>query len=80
MQATDLVLKRYEPSLRALYNAFAFGTGAIGHQLYSVKLLDFGEYMGLIGKINLIDTYISQREVRAPSLPSGRAYTTLPRC
>ena len=49
-----MVLKRYEPSLRALYNAFAFGTGAIGHQLYSVKLLDFGEYMGLIGKIKAL--------------------------
>lgn len=63
-EETDLVLRRYEKSLKAIYGAFAFGTGAIGDAILSTKLMDFGEYMDFIGRLDLIDPFISQREVR----------------
>ena len=64
VEATDLVLKKYENSLRNLFSAFAVGDGAIGHEIFSTKLLDFREYMGLINKLDVVDPFINIREVR----------------
>ena len=63
-EETDMVLRRYEASLHALYVAFAFGDGAIGSALLSTKLLDYSEFMELIGRLEMIDTFITQRDVR----------------
>ena len=62
IEATDIVLRKYESSLRTLFTVFAYGTGAIGDELLSTKLMDFGEYMSLITRLNL--TLISQDVVQ----------------
>lgn len=64
IEETDIVLKQYEASLRFLFNAFAFGTGAIGDKLLSTKLLDFTEYILFINRLDIIDPFITMREVR----------------
>ena len=64
IEETDIVLKKYEPSLRALFSAFAYGTGAIGDKLADIKLLDYGEYMEMVGRLDLMDAFVTQREVR----------------
>jgi hypothetical protein len=64
IEEVDIVLKQYEPSLRNLFNAFAFGTGAIGDKLLTTKLLDFNEYLDFINRLDVIDPYVTLREVR----------------
>jgi len=63
-EQTDLVLRMYESSLRAIYTEFAFGTGAIGDALLSTKLMDVEEFNALIGKLDVVDECFTAREVR----------------
>jgi len=64
IEATDMVLRKYENSLRNLYEAFAKGDGAIGHAVFTTKLMDFGEYMEMVNRFELIDPFVTQREIR----------------
>jgi len=64
IEQTDLVLRKYEASLQNIYVAFAYGSGAIGDAILSTKLLDFKEYLVLINRLELVDNFITMREVR----------------
>ena len=64
VESTDVMLRKFERSLRALYSAFALGTGAIGDQLSSIKLMDYKEFMSFIDAIDLVDEFLTLREVR----------------
>jgi hypothetical protein len=63
-EEVDLVLKAYDSSLRNIYEAFAYGTGAIGDAVLSTKLLDVTEFNELVYRLDLIDSCLTQREVR----------------
>lgn len=69
-EETDQVLKRYESSLRNVYEAFAFGRGDMGNQVLTTKLLDHTELFELINKLDLIDPFITMRDVRFNFLAS----------
>lgn len=62
-EATDLALGQYGASLRLIYDIFAHGTGAIGDNVYSTKLMDIGEYNMLIDRLELVDEHLTAREV-----------------
>ena len=64
IEETDLALRAYESSLKVLYHAFAFGTGAVGDAILTVKLLDLMEYLQLITHLDLVDPFTTMREVR----------------
>ena len=59
-----MVFRKYETSLRNLFGAFAFGTGAIGDALLKIELMDLNEYMNLINRMEIIDPFVTLREVR----------------
>jgi len=63
-EVTDLVLRKYEKSLRAIFEAFAFGTGAIGDACKTVKMMDFDEYMDFVSFVDVVDDYLTLREIR----------------
>ena len=63
LESTDLTLRMYEPSLRAVYATFALGTGDIGNSVFSTKLLDFVEYTKFASRLNLIGT-MTMRDLR----------------
>ena len=70
IEETDQVLKRYESSLRNVYEAFAFGRGDMGNAVLTTKLLDHTELFELINKLDLIDPFITMRDVRFNFLAS----------
>ena len=63
-EEVDMELKKHEESLRNIFTSFAYGTGAIGDAVLSTKLMDGGEYSEFISRIDLVDAFITQREVR----------------
>jgi hypothetical protein len=62
-EAVDFVLKSYEKQLRVIYEVFAYGDGAIGDELRSTKLMDISEYNLLIDSLDMIDQWLTARDV-----------------
>lgn len=69
-EEVDTVLRRRETSLRHLYAAFAFGTGAIGDRVLSNKLLSYDEYAAFLDRLQLVDAHVTQRDARLAFLHS----------
>jgi hypothetical protein len=66
LESTDLVLKMYEPSLRAVYAAFARWQDT-GDGVPSTKLFDFNEYTKFISRLNLIGPgLMTMHDLRMP--------------
>jgi hypothetical protein len=66
LESTDLVLKMYEPSLRAVYAAFARWQDT-GDGVPSTKLFDFNEYTKFISRLNLIGPgLMTMHDLRLP--------------
>ena len=49
------MLQRHEASLRLVYERYAYGTGAVGNELDSRKLLGMDEWASLMGDLDWID-------------------------
>ena len=64
VEGTNRVLKKYEKSLRLLYDVFAYGDGAIGDELRKTNLMDFPEFYEILDKISYVDECITWREVK----------------
>ena len=70
LESTDLVLKMYEPSLRAVYDAFARWQDT-GDGVPSPKLFDFNEYTKFISRLNLIGPgLMTMHDLRMPFFSS----------
>jgi hypothetical protein len=62
LQDVDLVLQTYAASLRNIYKSYSKGTGAIGDELDSTKLLSFPEFKLMLRDLELFDDGFSARE------------------
>lgn len=64
IEHTESVLRQYEPSLRMLYNAFAYGDGAIGDEVRSTKYMDIDELYAFVDRLDYVDECVTWREVK----------------
>ena len=53
-EATDRVLRRYEVSLRALFEVYSLGDGAIGDKYRSKHHLGHDEWAGMMADFDLV--------------------------
>ena len=63
IEETDDALRAFETSLRALYEGFAYGDGAIGDALSSTKMLSLDEYRDFVDRLGLQSEFVTARDL-----------------